>query len=249
MTVLKLIIELVDTLTLPWQGSTNGISILLQVLWMSWGSGSHISCCQICIVNSELKSPLMIYFGVQNECFMHAMWYALVYKMYVCMYYVTCLGMQNVCLHVLWNMLWYAKWIMKMYYEICFGVLPWTCQHNCLDILTSLFCLHFNWKWALVLTLLSTKVQKRYPCIYTLVYSSNRSPLLSLVSPRYCSVVGQHKGLSNIHENLPEQFDIKGYAKTLKFFILWQKSLLLQIERVEMSKLGCLLGWPRSNFE
>ena len=47
--------------------------------------GSHISCCQICIVNSELKSLLMTYFGVQNEYFMSAIWYALVCKMYVCM--------------------------------------------------------------------------------------------------------------------------------------------------------------------
>ena len=43
-----------------------------QLTHHSMTCGSHFSCCQICIVNSELKSTLMTFFGVQSECFMSA---------------------------------------------------------------------------------------------------------------------------------------------------------------------------------
>ena len=93
--------------------------------------GSHISCCQICIVNSEVKSSLMIYFGVQNKCIMHTIWYALVCKMSVCMYYVICLGMENVCLYVLW-------------YVICLGV-----QNECLYVLWNMLWCENEWLYVL----------------------------------------------------------------------------------------------------
>ena len=123
----------------------------------------HVICCGMKMYSRMYR---MICFGVQNVC-SHALydilwcekwmfacttWYALVCKMYVCMYYVVCLGIQNVCLYVLWNMIWCAKcmfvcstkydFVCKMYvcmcYEIWFGVLSWTCQHNCLCIVNTL---------------------------------------------------------------------------------------------------------------
>ena len=111
--------------------------------------------------------------------------------------HMICFGVQNVCLHVLCCMPCCTKCMLVctmkyalvckinvcLYYEICFGVLSWICQHNCLGIATRTNCLNCNWKQALVLTLLNTKAQKFEPCINTLVYSSSRCPLLSLASP------------------------------------------------------------------
>ena len=81
--------------------------------------------------------------------FAHAMWYDLVCKMSVCMYYLICFGVQNVYLCV----------------SCFFAVLSWTCWNNCPDIVTSLNCQLCNSKWALVLTLLNMITQKCYPCI------------------------------------------------------------------------------------
>ena len=125
---------------------------------------------RLCHVNSELDSTLIVYFGLQNEF-----------------------------LFVLWNMLWCAKCMfvctMKyalvckmnvcLYYEICFGMLSWTCWNYCPGTITCLNHLNCDWKWALVLTLLNTIAQKCYPCISTLFYNSSLSPLLLLASPRY----------------------------------------------------------------
>ena len=51
----------------------------------------------------------MISFGVQDVCVVCTMLYALLCKMNVCMYYVICFGVQNVCLYELCNMPWCAK--------------------------------------------------------------------------------------------------------------------------------------------
>ena len=59
--------------------------------------------------------------------FVCTMKYALVCKMYVCMYYEICYGVQNVCT------MKYAlvcKMYVCMYHEICFGV-----QNVCLYVL------------------------------------------------------------------------------------------------------------------
>ena len=165
----------------PNQWNLFFVSNFINVTWIfleKWGCGSHFSCCQICIVNSELKSTLMTFFGVQSECFMSAIWYALVCKMYVCMFYEICFGVQNVCLYVPWNMLWCAKYmfvctmkyalVCKMYvcmfYEICFGVLSWTCQHTFPEIVICSNRPNCNWKWAFVLTLYNTIARKCYAC-------------------------------------------------------------------------------------
>ena len=50
--------------------------------------------------NSKLDSTLITYFGAQYECFAHSMWYALVCKIYVCVFNVICFGVQNECLPV-----------------------------------------------------------------------------------------------------------------------------------------------------
>ena len=131
----------------------------------------------------------MICFDVQNvylcvlciklwctKCiFVCTMYYALVCKMYV-----VCIMRYAMVwkMYVLWNMLWCAKCMfvctMKyalvctmfvcMHYEICFGVLSWTCQHTCPDIVTCLNCSNCNWKWASVLTLYNKIARKCYAC-------------------------------------------------------------------------------------
>ena len=132
------------------------------------------------LVNSKLDSALMIYFGVQYKCFMHAMSYSLLCKLYVCMFYVIFFGVQNECLLL----------------PCLFAMLSYPCQHNYQDIVTCSNCLNCNWKWALALTLLNTIAQNLYPCLYTLVYSSPGRPPLLLVVLLYCPLVDWHSRLS-----------------------------------------------------
>ena len=69
--------EASSTLTPNGQKHLYKLGVWLQTTYTGLGGidiynsmlcGSHISCCQTCIVTSELKSALMKYFGVQNAC-------------------------------------------------------------------------------------------------------------------------------------------------------------------------------------
>ena len=91
----------------------------------------------------------MIYTGEQYGCFAHARWYALAYKMNVCMCCVICFYVKQVNLCV----------------PCLFLVLPWPWCYNYLDFVTSLNCQLWNQNWALVLTLLNKKAWECYPCI------------------------------------------------------------------------------------
>ena len=144
-------------------------------------------------VNSKLDSTWLYILVCKNEClyvlwnmlwcakwmlyviwnmfwcakwmFVRTMKYALVYEMYVC-----------------------------MYYELCVGVLSWTQQHNCPGIVTCTNCPNCNWKWAIVLILYNIIAQECNPYIWHLVSCIPRSVRLLLACPQYWPLISRHKG-------------------------------------------------------
>ena len=82
-----------------------------DILWCAkWMSHvRHVMCSGVQNVCLYVLWPMHCYAKCMFVC---TMLYALLCKMYVCMYYEICFGVQNVCLYVLWNMLWCAVMIL-----------------------------------------------------------------------------------------------------------------------------------------
>ena len=133
---------------------------------------------------------------MQSVCFAHAVWYALVCNMDVCMYFGIRCGVfkMNVCKN---HLIYFGVQNICSYAPHLFTVLSWARQYNCPNIVKCSNCQLCNWKWAIMLTLLYTIAQKHYPWIYTLSCSLSIPSLLLHISPCYCPHVGWHMVCSN----------------------------------------------------
>ena len=153
----------------------NALCVQCNMLWCAiW---MFCVCSSICYsVQYECFACAMQYVMVWKWNFVCTMWYALVWKwMFVCTMKYALVCIMNICVYHACFLYWHELTITM-----------------CPDFVTCSNCLSCNWKWALVLTPLSTIAQKCYPYIWHLIYSLPRSRPLLLVSPCYQPLIGQH---------------------------------------------------------